>query len=384
MPDIRTDFSFSPQQQTAFDAVRDWLASADRNRQIFRLFGYAGTGKTTIARALAEQAGGAVCFAAFTGKAALMMERAGCTGASTIHSLIYEARENPDGTIDFILNASSPCADAKLIVIDECSMVGTELAQDLMFYGKPILVLGDPAQLPPVRSAGYFTDAEPDVLLTEIHRQAADNAIIQLASHVRQGGSIHAFDLSAYPAGEVRIVSPGILQRRQVLEFDQVICGYNASRHSYNARLRQELGRKKWWPEEGDRLICTQNNRSKGLFNGGMFLVSSDVAIRAPEMRFTVRSLDFPERKAQRVRVREECFNGTLGDVPYWQVKDTDQFDYGYVITCHKAQGSQWDNVLVYDESRVAREDAHRWLYTAITRAAKSLTIVSRNTRRPA
>jgi len=122
---------------------------ADGEPQVFRLFGYAGVGKTTLARHIAEGAQGEAVFAAFTGKAALVLRSKGCVGASTIHALIYRASEGAEGAPTFTLNHDGPASKAGLIVIDECSMVDAELGRDLLSFGKPILVLGDPAQLPP-------------------------------------------------------------------------------------------------------------------------------------------------------------------------------------------------------------------------------------------
>ena len=88
--------AFSPQQDAALSAVADWLKAKPGQTgtpPLFRLFGYAGTGKTTLARHLAQDVDGKVLFAAFTGKAALVMRRKGCEGASTIHSLIYRPIE---------------------------------------------------------------------------------------------------------------------------------------------------------------------------------------------------------------------------------------------------------------------------------------------------
>lgn len=123
--------SWSPQQDTAIKAVRAWLA--DRNGpQVFRLFGYAGTGKTTLAKELAESVKGSVLFATFTGKAALMLQSKGCKGASTIHSLIYSVEVDEDtGEAEFTLNQASDLASAALLVVDEVSMVGEELARNL-------------------------------------------------------------------------------------------------------------------------------------------------------------------------------------------------------------------------------------------------------------
>jgi exodeoxyribonuclease-5 len=58
-----------------------------------------------------------------------------------------------------------------------------------------------------------------------------------------------------------------------------------------------------------------------------------------------------------------------------WQ-KGVEEFDYAYALTVHKAQGSQWDDVLLFDQSHVFRKNRYRWFYTAITRAAKTITIV--------
>ncbi len=160
------------------------------SRPIFRLFGYAGTGKTTLAKHIAEGVDGKVLFAAFTGKAALVMRRKGCASASTIHSLIYKARESGEEVPSFDLWDDAPASKAKLIVIDECSMVDPELGRDLMSFGVPVLVLGDPAQLPPIQGGGFFTDAEPDVMLTEVHRQAQDDPIVRLSMDVRAGNRL--------------------------------------------------------------------------------------------------------------------------------------------------------------------------------------------------
>src|SRR5919112_4463044 len=162
--------NLSPQQDDALKAVSRWLRTG--RPQVFRLFGYAGSGKTTLARRIAEEAGGEVLFAAFTGKAAQVMRNKGCANARTIHSLIYRPRgekaEKETGELQpaFSLNRASPVAKAKLIVVDECSMVDQALGHDLLSFATPVLVLGDPGQLPPVRGDGFFTGGLPDVMLT--------------------------------------------------------------------------------------------------------------------------------------------------------------------------------------------------------------------------
>ena len=226
---------WSPEQAAALDKVGRWLAAGEP--QVFRLFGYAGVGKTTLAKRLAESAAGETAFAAFTGKAALVMRSKGCAGASTIHALIYRASEGEDGAPTFTLNHDGPASRAALIVIDECSMVDAELGRDLLSFGKPILVLGDPAQLPPVKGGGFFTEAEPDVMLTTIHRQAQDDPIIRLSEIVRSGGEI------AYGQyGESRVIRRDEIDAADVLAADQVLVGVNRTRRLYNQRIRQLQG----------------------------------------------------------------------------------------------------------------------------------------------
>src|SRR3974390_1939854 len=131
---------FTPHQDSALKAVADWLkAKPGRNGTppIFRLCGYAGTGKTTLARHIADGVDGEVKFAAFTGKAALVMRNKGCDGASTIHSLIYRARESGVEQPSFELWDDAPASKARLIVIDECSMVDAEMGRDLLSFEFP-------------------------------------------------------------------------------------------------------------------------------------------------------------------------------------------------------------------------------------------------------
>ena len=224
---------------------------------MFRLFGYAGTGKTTLARHIAEGVDGKVLFAAFTGKAALVMRSKGCDGASTIHSLIYRARESGEEVPSFELWDDAPASKAKLIVIDECSMVDAELGRDLMSFGVPLLVLGDPAQLPPIQGGGFFTDAEPDAMLTEVHRQAQDNPIIRLSMDIREGR-----ELEPGRYGESEVVPRDELDPQRVIE--RRPGAGRPQRHA--ARLQHADARaartsRIRLPVAGDKLVCLRNNR---------------------------------------------------------------------------------------------------------------------------
>jgi exodeoxyribonuclease-5 len=364
--------AYAPQQDAALKAIAAWRREG--GSQVFRLFGFAGTGKTTLARRIAEDVDGTVVYGAFTGKAASVMRQKGCHDAATIHSLIYRTKEADEGGPTFTLNRSGPAAKADLIIIDECSMVDPDLGNDLLSFERPVLVLGDPAQLPPVRGGGFFTEAEPDVMLTEVHRQAKDDPIVRMAMTIREGGRL---DLGVY--GQSRVVSRRALDPAEVLECDQVLVGLNKTRRLYNARLRELAGHTDPMPAVGEKLVCLRNDRVKGLLNGSTWTVH---ALRAPPRPDLIRLDVVPEddpalrRKPTDIKVLRAMITGTDEEIPLALRRETDEFTYGYALTVHKAQGSQWDRVTLFDESYAFREHRARWLYTGLTRAAQAITVV--------
>ncbi|MBN9433069.1 MAG: ATP-binding protein [Burkholderiales bacterium 66-5] len=361
---------WSPQQEDALRAVAEWLRRGDS--PVFRLFGFAGTGKTTLAKHIAEDIDGKVAFAAFTGKAAHVLRSKGCEGAGTIHSLIYRPRAGEDEEQPvFAINHDSAASEAELIIIDECSMVDEELGRDLLSFGTPVLVLGDPAQLPPVKGGGFFTEAEPDAMLTEVHRQAQDNPIIRLSMDVREGRPLA---LGSY--GESRIIGRRDIDAAQILESDQVLVGTNKTRRAYNQRIRELKGLLSPMPAVGDKLVCLRNDKQKGLLNGGTWTVARLGAPRKTLLRLDVVPEEDPGNKAVKVAVHPDFFENGGESLAYAQRRASDEFDYGYALTVHKAQGSQWDDIVLFDESWAFRDHGSRWLYTGITRAAERLTVV--------
>jgi exodeoxyribonuclease-5 len=422
----------SEAQAKAISTIRDWYLNRRHQQQILRVFGYAGTGKTTITNLAIQALGlepmtpgglGGVLFAAFTGKAVLVMTRKG-TPAQTIHSLIYRVSEATPEEIErvtaelaalerdlprmgsaergfaqaqiaqlklrldhihepqFVLNPQSDLRDADLLVLDEVSMVGKQMAEDLLAFGKPILVLGDPGQLPPVGEESFFTDAEPDVMLTEIHRQAADSPILRVATMARRGEPIPfgAFDENVWKMSQ-RDVMP-----RQLLNGGQVICGKNATRRRLNTAMKRAAGFGADYPTgAGEKIICLRNRNDLGLING-MFLKLTDVRPHPHNPR------------AFRAEVQTDDGLAIPGEQEFWRGEYDDHvvFDpnrnrhewatrrgliessWGYAITCHKAQGSSFGTVVVFDEGfGRSAEEYKRWLYTAITRAEHGLLILS-------
>lgn len=360
---------WAPQQDDALMAVNNWVQNP-RGKPYFYLGGYAGSGKTTLAKHFAESVG-SVSFAAFTGKASLVLRSKGCRGAQTIHSLIYKPADEDSDEPKFSINYDSDIRKSKLVIIDEVSMVNEEMGRDLLSFGVPVLVLGDPAQLPPVSGEGYFTAGKPDFMLTEVHRQAEDNPIVAMSMQIRQGKKL---EYGRY--GDSEVLRRSDIDSDRVLAADQILVGLNKTRRIYNRRLRELKGMEGHF-QPGDRVVCLKNVKEKGLFNGGIFEVSKVLKQKPDDTSMLVSSQDEGVKKIPiKVHTHHAWTLGTEKELPWSEQRKYEPFDYAYALTCHKSQGSQWDNVTVFDESRCFRDDATRWLYTAVTRAAQRVEIV--------
>jgi exodeoxyribonuclease-5 len=183
-------------------------------------------------------------------------------------------------------------------------------------------------------------------------------------------------DLEPGVYGETRVVEKNELDPQRVIEADQVLVGRNATRRAYNARMRERRGFVGPLPAAGDKLVCLRNNRRKGLLNGALWSIKEKPSTRRDIIKMRLAPDDDAGSKPIKVSVRPECFNGGIEQVEWPLRKRYDEFDYGYVLTVHKAQGSQWDDVVLFDESFAFQESRQRWLYTGVTRAAKRLTVV--------
>lgn len=406
------ELAWSPQQDAAMAAVRDWLIT--RSSQVFRLFGFAGTGKTTLAKHLAKTVDGFVAFAAFTGKAASVMKRKGCQGACTIHRLIYKPVEGDEHAIAQTRDKIRECTDptersalkakldellkpqfergsndlrsAKLVVIDECSMVDERIGKDLLDFKVPVLVLGDPAQLPPVGGGGFFTDAEPDVLLDEIHRQAKGSGILQLATSVRQRQSTRLVE-GIYGDEQSAVLSQVAVERLgNPLAFDQILVGTHKTRRIWNNRMRSLLNRahvdengvRTALPVPGDKLVCMRNVHGTPIMNGTLWTCREMIVVSKDQIQLTIESEDTPG-KIRTVDAVRHFFDGRDDDLKLNPVRGA-HFDYGYALTVHKAQGSSWPKVLLINEANAFRRSESpdtpwRWLYTGITRASETIVV---------
>lgn len=361
-------YDLSPDQEAAFSKIINWYTNPNRN-QFFKLFGYAGSGKTTLANTIAaELTGKTVFFCAYTGKAAQVLRRKTGRHATTIHQLIYSLKgQDEHGAPIFGLAEDSAAGKACLLVVDECSMINKEIMDDLLSWNVPVLALGDPAQLPPIKGEPFF-QSYPDAMLESIHRQAEGNPILKMAQDIRNG-----IKVDRSPNDKVAWFKPGEdIPDDTLLNADQVLCGKNETRFKLNKWFREKQGYTLNQPMPGEKVVCLKNNHDLGIFNGETF---------------TVVSCESKGLFGYRMRVVDERNNTHTvladprpfkGEQVQWS-REYDLFDYGYALTVNKAQGSEWDNVILWDDKIRARDAAFRrqWLYTAVTRAADRLTVIS-------
>jgi exodeoxyribonuclease V len=376
-------------------AISTCVSRLKAREPVTKLFGYAGTGKTTIAKMIAEELGGRVAFASYTGKAASVLTRKGCP-AQTIHSMFYqhEGETKVAGKMQPVFSfVKDKGGMPRALILDEVSMVDDAMGADIMSVGIPVLAIGDPAQLPPVKDGGYFTNGQPDVMLTEVIRH--DGRVLKLATDVRENG------VKAISKREYRDMVSRQIGQSQAVNYDQVLTGRNETRRDKNDTMRFLKGFESGeFISVGDRIICTANNSTDQVLNGQQFRV---LEILEPDDReYTIESMITlmlececrPVEESDRKRcpicgwvpeyipVWVAGFVGERGEnwltkQPFFKRKKAMEATYGYAITVHKSQGSEWGNVLIVNESWCFRKDATRWLYTAITRAQENVMIIS-------
>ncbi len=408
-------------QEKAKNLIAEWFLNTDD--RMFVLSGYAGTGKTflidyVVREVLHLEPGTEAVFVTPTGKAATVLIRAG-TVAGTVHSLIYRRDEDDfdvdengeivgNGRLTFVKRDKID-EKIRLIVIDEASMIAEDVLRDLLSFGVKCLFSGDGAQLPPVGGSCGLLE-HPDYTLTEIVRQAADNPIIRIATMAREGKAIPYgnYGDTVSVIGRNRL-SPA--QRRRIfLKADQIICGRNRTRAALNAEIRGYKGipAEALLPVEGEKLICTLNDWEKPLDKEEKFHLVNGIIGRAGDVKENADCLatmtftaDFAD-EGVRVPFDTGIFltgryvHGygdravTLADGSVVHEDDYERlrllkavsdepicrFEFAYAVTCHKAQGSEFDFVVVFDESGAFREDRARWLYTAVTRAREKLLLI--------
>lgn len=360
--------------------------------------GYAGTGKSTLVKfivAALDLEPIDVCYVAYTGKASLVLKEKGCLNAMTAHRLLYQSYPRKDGT--FYHKEKRPLDyPFKLIVVDEISMLPKEMWELLLSHHIHVIALGDPGQLPPIGDDNGIL-ANPHVFLDEIMRQAQESEIIRLTMDIRAGKPLELFQ-----GKEVQIIDKEDLVSGMYVWADQILCAKNETRRQINQLVRKYLYNinDDTSPIEGDKIICLKNDWENAnetgdvMVNGTLgviknikyskenpFVEKTLIADFLPEERmieaetapldvhFRNLNMDYKLLTTGEPTVNKANFNRI--PKPF----KPKEFDYGYCITVHKAQGSEYNKVLVFEEFLKGGDHA-RWLYTAATRAKEKLVIV--------
>jgi exodeoxyribonuclease V len=375
---------FTAQQLDAIAAIKDWYAAwqAGSDKQVFFLTGRAGTGKTSIARAAAEECVSIpqqIEYIAPTGKAAARLRQKGCANAKTLHSFAYNYR-GEDSKGDPIFHEKEYLNVAPLIVVmDEASMVGSYDMDAVLRHGLPVLAIGDLNQLPPVKAPYSLTEDHVDFELTEILRQKADSKIIQAADLARRGVEL---PFREYEDVRIRQGKPDMDELIAHVQDDaQILCSKNDTRHGMNNRIRAALGFTGNLPQVGERILCMFNQHRYGFMNGEFGVVEKYEDIpehdrdmnESDGMKFvTLKSLT--DGSTKRLKFNTLCFSDDE-EAKAQALKAIGGFAFGYVCTIHKSQGSEWPKILVIDEPM---RPVEKLRYTAYTRAQDRLTVYRR------
>lgn len=391
--------SLTDEQKVVLRAILQWYVT--REKPFITLGGFAGTGKTTITALLRKiihdkKPSFSVAFCAYTGKASRVLAnklveegiQLPQDSVSTIHGLIYQTQTDKDGRI--VGWHKKPTMKYDLIIVDEASMLNYQLWQDLLSFGIPILAVGDHGQLPPVEGSFNLMN-NPELRLERIHRQAADNPIIQLSMEVRNTGKIQVGKFGAgvikYDRADPLIFEIIQTQLQQLDDDTLLLTGSNKTRIQLNKEVRQLQMRETEEPEVGDKVICVKNNWEKHIYNGMVGTIrhiKNGFAEDGESLWYEVEIEMNDQNMLYIGKIWKGQFNAlsTLKDIPKLPNKETiDLFDFGYALTVHKAQGSQAKKVIVFEErfQKMDEEMWRRWLYTAITRAENELYIIGDN-----
>jgi exodeoxyribonuclease V len=390
----------SKEQSKAAKAVSAWYKSS---QQVFFLSGSAGTGKSTLVSSLLSDFDEFIMVAP-TGKAAAILGEKTGLPVQTIHSLLYTPNQNIDHTLmalqeelmqnpndeklkkkveNYAAKQESVSFSSKrlrispttVLIIDEASMVGGRIRDDLVATGAKILFIGDQAQLPPVKDEAVFHNAKKDAVLTEVHRQAFDSPILRMATQVRNSEKIDMLD---YREGDCQMLYVDEIGTDVWLGADQIITDTNASRYKINRFIRKQKGYGELTVHEGEDLICIKNSWKKDpvLINGvkakalGGFKRMDDLC-GIVHMRYGITEFS--------CLIASNPFDKNYGSkrfIPWTELDGIEQFDYGYALTVHKSQGSEFEKVLFADSKGLLNtyqnnQNSRQMLYTAITRASK-------------
>ena len=364
--------------------------------------GYAGTGKTTLVKFIISALDvepDKVAYVSYTGKAAEVLRKKGNPNAMTLHRLLYDSFPRPGGGF---IRVPKKELGYTIIVVDEVSMVPKSMIDMLLSHKVFVIFLGDPFQLPMIdKNESHDLLTKPHIFLDQIMRQAAESEIIRLTMKIRNQEDIDYFE-----GKEVIIAPKTSLVTGHYTWADQIICATNATRVAVNNQVRSILGYH-GNPQDGERMICLRNYWDDISESGNGALVNGSTGIIRNPFESFIDAPFYIKMKNHRMPVIQGIFLADDGETyanvdmdkcmietgePFLDWRESyalgklkmkigdivpRQFSYGYAITCHKSQGSEFEKVLVLEESFPFVKLEHaRWLYTACTRASEKLVLL--------
>lgn len=371
-----------------------------------------------------------------------LVNRRKSTGKDDGNQLLLQfAQESISSSTEifYLVDESSMIPDREDKTATQAMFGSGRLLNDLLNYhhnGKFIFI-GDTCQLPPVTqrlspalSVEYFKETfnikAEEVELTEVMRQQKGNDIVHSAQKVRQlYANPQPWRWAKFPFRNYKNIH--IVESQTSLINQYIHCakkeGYNhATLIGYSNKqcdmltqiLRPAFGIHSHELSVGDLLLVTQNNYISGLMNGDQVIVT-DVLIHERRAGLTFLKVSVEElvtkktytqlliaeilyhnqtnlsqeqqkellvdfyirMKAKGIRQRTDLFNKMMMCDPYLNALRT---VFGYALTCHKAQGGEWDHVYL-DIPRnlpgIEKPYVYQWIYTAMTRASKELYVVN-------
>jgi exodeoxyribonuclease-5 len=381
-------------------ALKIILEKYKNHEKYVTICGYAGVGKSTLVRFAIEALDveeDKVAYATYTGKAAEVLRRKGNKNAITLHRLLYDSFPRPDGGF---FRKPKISLDYDIVVVDEISLAPKSMLEMLLKHNVFCIFIGDNFQLPQINKDESHTYLEnADIFLSTVMRQAQESEIIRLTMDIREGKSI------SYGKGQEVFVMPKSELSHGIMTWgDQILVGTNKTRIQLNNEMRQILGRE-GQPATGDKMIflrnywdiCSNDEAATPIVNGTIgylkdsFLTSFVVpswADKIGTVKYLVGTIVTEEDELY--TNLELDLNMVLKGKPTlsWQTAyklkrskrnypDLMEVTYGYAITTHKAQGSEWDKVVVVEENFPFDRDEHaRWLYTSVSRSSKKCVLL--------
>ena len=373
-----------------------------KNREKYvTICGYAGVGKSTLVKFAVEALGvdkNKIAYATFCGKAAEVLRKKGNPNAMTLHRLLYDSIPKKGGGF---FRKPKTSLEYDIVVVDEISLAPKSMLEMLLKHNVFCIFIGDNFQLPQIDKSEIHTFLDnPDIFLSTIMRQAAESEIIQLTMKIREGK-----DLGYFQGKEVQILPYSQLNTGMLLWADQILTATNAKRHSINQQVRQLLGfqgelcekekivvKRNYWDDcnaDGDALVNGTVGIIKNIYdscivipnfiktpNHTIYTLNGDIV---PEVGSSFDNISIDKNfLLEETPCVDWKVSYQLGKIKY-KIGDIlpKQITYGYALTCHAAQGSEWNNVLVLEESFPFDKIEHaRWLYTACTRASEKLVLL--------